>query len=293
MIYVALSVVCSVMLGFLFKLFPRYGVDSFQAIVVNYFTCVTCGWLLMGKFPIATQGIDAPWVPYAFALSIVFISGFNLAALTVRYFGVTIGQIMQKMSILITVPFAILAYHETSGVLKILGFLAALASIILVNLPTRTVSGINPTEAPRGARLLWIPILTWVLSGILEVLFVRVQKEGIIDPNDPSFITTVFGFAGVIGLLIATIGLAQGKMRFSWRNILGGILLGIPNFGSMLFMLRALGSGLEGSFVFPTVNVSIILVTTIGAVALFQERLSKINWVGIGLAVAAIALISG
>jgi drug/metabolite transporter (DMT)-like permease len=293
MIYVALSVVCSVMLGFLFKLFPRYGVDSFQAIVVNYFTCVACGWLLMGKFPIATQGIDAPWVPYALILGVIFISGFNFAAQTVRYFGVTIGQIMQKMSILMTVPFAILAYHESSGIGKIIGFLAALGSIILVNLPARTVSDATPKEAPRGTRLLWLPVATWLLSGILEVLFVKVQKENIIDPNDPSFITTIFGTAGVLGLIITIIGLIQGKLRFSWRNVAGGIILGIPNYGSMLFMLRALGSGLEGSFVFPATNVSIILVTTIGAVALFQERLSKINWLGIGLAVAAIALISG
>jgi multidrug transporter EmrE-like cation transporter len=39
-------------------------------------------------------------------------------------------------------------------------------------------------------------------------------------------------------------------------------------------------------------NVGIIVATTIGAVALFQERLSKLNWIGIGLAVTAIGLMS-
>jgi len=60
----------------------------------------------------------------------------------------------------------------------------------------------------------------------------------------------------------------------------------------MLFLLMALGSGLEGSFVFPVTNVGIIFITTIGAVWLFQERLSRLNWLGIALAVAAIGLIS-
>ncbi len=81
-------------------------------------------------------------------------------------------------------------------------------------------------------------------------------------------------------------------MTFSWRNVAGGIVLGIPNYGSMLFLLMALGGGLEGSFVFPVVNVGVIAVTTIGAVWLFHERLSGINWLGIALAIAAIALIS-
>ncbi|MCC7245465.1 MAG: hypothetical protein IT269_07295, partial [Saprospiraceae bacterium] len=61
---------------------------------------------------------------------------------------------------------------------------------------------------------------------------------------------------------------------------------------SMLFTLMALDSGLEGSFVFPVINIGIIVVTTFGAIALFHERLSKINWIGIALAVAAIALIA-
>jgi uncharacterized membrane protein len=60
----------------------------------------------------------------------------------------------------------------------------------------------------------------------------------------------------------------------------------------MLFMIMALGSGLEGSFVFPAINVSIIILTTIGAVALFQERLSRTNWIGIVFALTAITLIS-
>jgi drug/metabolite transporter (DMT)-like permease len=39
-------------------------------------------------------------------------------------------------------------------------------------------------------------------------------------------------------------------------------------------------------------NVGIILLTTIGAVTLFHEKLSPLNWLGIGFALGAIALIS-
>ena len=291
MFYLFLAVFCSVLLGFIFKLFVRFGVDSFQAIVFNYLTCFCCGWLHLGRFPVTNEHFDTPWMPYALVLGVIFISGFNMTALTVRYFGVTISQIMQKMSILMTVPFAVLVYGESSGFGKIAGFLLALTSIVLVNWPSG--KPMTPETSEKNAsRLLWLPILTWLLAGILEVLFVVVQKEGYTDMNDPTFIVAVFGSAGILGFAMAAWGWMNRRLVFSWKNVLGGILLGVPNYGSMLFLLWALNSGLEGSFVFPVTNVAIIVMTTIGAVALFQERLSRVNWIGICLAVVAIGLIS-
>jgi hypothetical protein len=45
MLFLLLSIVCSVLLGFMFKLYGKYGVVSFQAIVFNYASCVCGGWL--------------------------------------------------------------------------------------------------------------------------------------------------------------------------------------------------------------------------------------------------------
>lgn len=296
MFFLHLTALCSVLLGFIFKLFARFGIDGFQAIVFNYFTCFCCGWLQLGHFPVRERDFDSPWMPYALVLGLVFVSGFNMAALTVKHFGVTIGQIMQKMSILMTVPYAILAYQESAGVLKIGGFFCALASIVLVNWPEKnirgTTRGTTPSRAMNNNKLLWIPLATWILAGLLEVILVKVTHENLSDLSDPTFIITVFGTAGCLGLILALVGWISGRLRFSWKNVAAGVVLGIPNYGSMLFMLWALDTGLEGSFVFPVANVAIILLTTIGAVSLFQERLSRANWLGIGLAVTAIVLIA-
>lgn len=290
MLFLLLSVLCSTLLGFIFKLFPRFGVDTFQAIVFNYFTCVACATLHQGEFPIQKNDFGAAWMPYALGLGFVFISGFNCAALTVRYFGVTISQIMQKMTLMLSVPFAILWYSESAGAAKIAGVALALASIVLVNWPRQKADDAQPMA--RNAAFFAIPFLTWILAAVIDIVFIRVQNEGMIRFGDVSFISTVFGTAGTLGLAIALFGWATGRLRFSWRNVAAGILLGIPNYGSMLFILLALGSGMEGSLFFPLNNVGIILATTIGAVLLFRERLSVINWAGIAVAVAAIVLIS-
>ena len=260
----------------------------FQAIMFNYFTCVACGWVHSGRLPYTEADRGEPWMPFALLLGLIFVSGFNASGLTVRYFGVTISQVMQKMSILLTVPFAILVYNESSGALKLTGFLLALASIILVNWPKSAGERTNS----QGLGLFWIPLLTWVLAGVIEIIFILVQRGNMIVTGDPAFITTVFCTAALLGLLAAIVGWTTGRLLFSWRNVLAGIILGIPNYGSMLFMLMALGSGLEASLVFSLTNVGIILVTTIGAVWLFQERLSRVNWWGILLAMIAIIFIA-
>lgn len=288
MIYLFLSIVCSVLLGFIFKLFDRFRVHAFQAIMFNYFTCVACGWLHGGQLPYSAADRGEPWMPYALLLGVVFISGFNAAALTVRYFGVTVSQVMQKMSILLTVPFAILVYNESSGAFKLLGFALALGSIVLVNWPAEK----RQTTDQGGMGLLWVPLLTWVLAGVIEMVFVLVQHNRMVEPGNPAFITTVFATAGILGAVVSSIGWITGRLWFSWRNVAAGIVLGIPNYGSMLFLLLALGSGMEASLTFPLANIGIILATTIGAVWLFQERLSRINWWGIALALAAIVFIS-
>jgi len=293
MLYVVLAVLCSVLLGFIFKLFPRFGVDTFQAIVFNYITCVLCGWVHIGEFP-AHPGVGTfLWQPYAMMLGLVFVSGFNLAAQTVRHFGVTVSQIMQRMSILMTVPFAVLLYQESAGILKIMGILAAIGAIILSNWPKKNAAAQLPADGVVKKAWLWaIPFFTWLLAAVIEVTFLFLEKESYIQPGDVRFICTVFFTAGLIGMTVAGTGWIRGTMQFSWRNVLAGIILGIPNYGSMLFLLLALSSGMEGSFVFPVTNVAIILLTTIGAVSVFKERLSTINWAGVLLSVLAITLIS-
>lgn len=291
MVFLILALSCSVLLGFIFKLFARFQIDGFQAIVFNYATCFICGWVHLGQFPVQATHFDAPWMPYAGILGFVFVSGFNLAALTVRHFGVTIGQIMQKMSILLSVPFAVLVYYESAGFWKIIGFVFALCAIVLVNWPKKKTPEM-PNEASATPNLLWIPLGTWLLAGLLEILLVRVQKEHLTDMSNPTFIITIFGTAGLVGGMLAVLGWVTGRLRFAHRHVLAGIILGIPNYGSMFFMLRALDSGLEGSFVFPVANVGIIVATTIGAVTLFAEKLSRLNWLGIALAILAIGLMT-
>ncbi|MEJ2163763.1 MAG: EamA family transporter, partial [Robiginitalea sp.] len=81
--------------------------------------------------------------------------------------------------------------------------------------------------------------------------------------------------------------------RFNGRNLLGGLVLGIPNYFSVYFLLRALQfEGLNSASVFALNNVSIVMLTTLLGIFFFREQVRPKNWIGVGLAVVSILLIS-
>ena len=120
----------------------------------------------------------------------------------------------------------------------------------------------------------------------------KTNHENWLPDGDVRFISTIFGTAGLLGLGVVLGQFFMKKAQFSWKNVAAGIALGVPNYGSILFIFLALESGVEGSVFFPANNVGIIVASALLAVLFFREKLSRLNWLGVGLAVLAIVLIS-
>jgi len=283
-----LSIIFSTLLGVVFKLFGKYKIDIFQAIVFNYVTCVLVAWTDIGTFPLRMSSLQAPWFNWAILLGFLFIAGFNLAAQTVRYFGITTGAIMQKMSLGFTVFYSFWVMGENMNLYKGLGVAAAIFAIFFTNYPTK--------KTDQKAHIIdWkiaIPILTLVFAILIEIIFLVVEKRVATKSADPVFIATLFGTAAIIGILGLTTLTLAGKEKIKRKNILAGIVLGLPNYGSIYFMLKALGDNIDASVFFTLNNVGVIVFAAILAVFLFKDRFSKYQYFGLALSILAILLIS-
>lgn len=284
-----IAILTHTLIGFIFKLYPKYGVNTLQAIVVNYFVCVTMAGLTLGEFPIESNVYQTNWFPYALLLGCVFISGFNLTAYVFQKFGVTLTIIMQKMSLILTVPLAIWLYHEGFNGWKMAGMIAALLAIWFTNQPSKADQE-KVATLPRW--MLVLPILVLLVNFIIEGGLQFVEEEILGTSGDPKFVATLFGIAGTIGLFVVLGGYATGRLFFSWKNIVGGIVLGIPNFYSIYLILIAIGEGWDGSVFFPVLSVAVIALSALGAYLFFKEKLSTTNLVGVALAMLAIGLIA-
>lgn len=292
MIYLILSILSSTVLGFIMTWFEKYKVNPFQAVVVNYFTCVLTAWVTIGDFPIKQGFTELDWFPYAAGLSFVFITGFTTIGYTFQKFGITITTIMSKMSMLISVIFAIIVYNESLNFLKVIGILIAVAAIILTNLPHQE----STFKKKKIHKIFWLfPTLVLLFQAIIEIVLQYVELNILATgtSGDPAFVSTIFLGAGSIGAIVAMMGFISGRLQFSWRNIAGGVILGIPNYFSIYFLMKALGAGWEGSVVFPVNNVAIIALSAIiGGFLVFKEKYSALNILGIGLSMISILLIA-
>jgi len=174
LLYLLGSVLSSTVIALIFKAYQRYEVDSFQAIVVNYLVCVVVGSLLIWDFPVEAGFAQEAWFPAALVLGAIFISTFYTVALTVQNFGVTVAVVLQKMSIILSVIFAIWMYNESANALKITGIVLALAAVVLTNIPSDTE---ERRVQKRTLLTLLIPAYVFFACGAIEALLLYTARK--------------------------------------------------------------------------------------------------------------------
>lgn len=283
----AICVLTNVCIAAIFKLYPRYQVNTFNAIVINYTICLLLGSLLNAapSLPFNPTVISSPWFIYDVLLGVLFITGFNLTAFVIRNTGITLTTMMQKMSLILTVPVTVIGFSEPFGWLQGAGIALAVLSIVAIN-QRKGASFMHPGD--KASLLLFLVLL---FSSAIEVVLFYVERSGVVQDQHFAFTTHGFGCAAVIGWAIVLASKLKGPYPLTRRDVLGGIVLGIPNFFSIYLLLRMLNHGWNGAMMYPLVNVSVLLLSTLLALLAFGEKLQVRNWVGIGLAILAITMI--
>ncbi|TGE24679.1 hypothetical protein E5K00_05560 [Hymenobacter aquaticus] len=294
MLALFLSVLCSVCIVFIFKYFARFGVDTFQALIVNYGTCVVVGWLASGRPSLAPLLAGGPWLAAAVALGGLFIGTFYLVALTAQRVGVSAASVANKMSLILPVLFNLLVLRLSQRpytFINYAGMALALLAILLTALPRRASASAEGAAATPAAGW-WLPVLLFVSSGAGDSLLNFASSSLLPDAATRTLFPLVtFGTAGIIGLVLL---LSRGMQQpFAAKNLVAGFILGVPNYFSIYFLILALGNfGNDGAFVYPVANVATILLGAVGAGFLFREQLGARGRVGLATAVVALMLIS-
>ena len=285
MLDLALSILCSSLIFVIFKLFSVYKVETFYAIITNYVVACTMGLLLYQGDINVMEIPQKPWFWGTLTLGLLFIIVFNLMAATSQKLGVSVASVATKMSLVLPVLFGVYMYKEVLGPLRILGVLLALAAVYFASVKRNTTAfNINS---------LLLPFLVFVGSGAIDISLAYFQKEFITNVELPLFSATVFASAAILGSTYIILKSSKNQLKINFRNIIGGIALGVPNYFSIFFLLRALQNDtLNSASIFTINNVAIVMFSTLLGILLFQERLSLKNWGGIALAVISIILVA-
>ncbi len=285
MLDLALSVLCSSLIFVVFKLFSRYKVQTLYAIVVNYIVACGTGVIMYSKVGEFQSIFGQSWFLGTVVLGILFILVFNIMAKSAQLNGVGVTSIATKMSLVVPVVFALIVYRERLSTLQLLGIVLALVAVYLSAAKNKQIA-VNRSD-------LWLPLLVFLGSGIIDTSIKYMQDTYLMDEEFPLFSSTVFGAAAVSGICFVAYKSRQIPLKMSFKNIFGGIVLGIPNYFSVYYLLRALDNDqVNSASIFTLNNISIVLFTTLLGIMLFRETLNTKNWLGVALAVISIVLVA-
>lgn len=285
MLDLALSVLCSSLIFVVFKLFALYKVQTFYAIVTNYVVACLTGLILNPQPMVMAELTSQSWFIGSVALGVLFILVFNIMARSSQVNGVGVTSVATKMSLVVPVIFAVLYYKDVLSPWQVIGILLALVAVYLASVKSKGIHIEN--------NQLWLPFLVFLGSGIIDTSIKFIQEDYLNDGQYPLFSSTVFGGAALTGILFVGFRSIKSSFKINFKNILGGICLGIPNYFSIFFLLRALNNDtLNSSSVFTINNVAIVLFSTLLGIVLFREKLSAKNWLGVLIAALSIVLVA-
>ncbi|KQN38819.1 transporter [Pedobacter sp. Leaf41] len=281
MIYILLSICCSVTVAVLLKLAKRYQINIIQAVTINYFAALILCYIFF-KPDIIIVNASAPWSIYL-SLAVLLPSVFLLLAASIRNLGIVKTDIAQRLSLFIPILAAYFIFSEDFNQLKIIGLLVGFPAIFLTFL-RKTVQKENQGN--------WIyPLMVFIGFGVIDVLFKQIALYNLLPYTTSLFV--VFCLAFIVSLIIVIVLMIIRKIKIQLVNLACGLVLGLFNFGNILFYMKAHKAlSNNPSTVFAAMNMGVIVVGSLFGIIIFKEKLTKINYLGIVLALAAVIFIT-
>lgn len=288
-IFITIAILFFVSVFLIFRIFEKYKINNSQAIIVNYLVASIFSFLVYSGNTKLIDIVNQNWfIPTAF-LGTLFMISFLLYAISTQKAGMAITAVASKMSVVIPVFIGAYLYdYEHLSSIKIIGLIFALLSFYLIF----KQSGKEKIQWLK----IFLPILIFFISGADDTLMKYIReiyfKSSEMDLNSEIlFIGSLFSISFISGILILGLITIIKKDKIELKSLWAGIILGIANFFSALTMFKAMGY-FESSVFFPIFNVSIVSLSALIGIIFFKEKMSKINYIGLTLALLTILILA-
>jgi drug/metabolite transporter (DMT)-like permease len=285
--FLLLAILCSASLPLLFRAFEDWRVNLFWAIPANYFTCIVVGAVFAPAPLEAFELTSRPWFFLATLQGFVLAVNFYLLAHTAQRAGVSVAVLASRLSVAIPVILAFLLYGDSLNTMKVGGLITALSSLYLCT-ATGQVFGVTH---PGMRRVL--PILVFFLFGCHFTLLKFTQARYLDPSSYHLYVTTSFLFALITSVAMGLVKIFTAKISLRGHDLIAGGVLGLINYAAIYYLVEVLSlEGWQSSQLFPIYSVGVVTVSSLLAMALFKERLSKIRKLGLVVGLLAVALLN-
>ncbi|WP_291148841.1 DMT family transporter [Flavobacterium sp. UBA7680] len=278
MLFLVLSILCSVTVGVIFKITRKYNANPIQIIAFNYIMAISLCYFTFSP-DLNVVHADAPWNIYA-AIGVLLPIVFLFLFTSIKHMGIAKTDAAQRLSLFIPIIAAWLIFKEEFNSYKVIGLIIGFIALLFI---LKKQSGNDQNK--------WIyPAAVFIGFGIIDILFKQIALFTALPYTTSLFI--VFDISLAVSLLVVVYDVAAKRVKLNYKNILFGGLVGIFNFGNILFYLKAHKAFAENpSTVFAGMNMGVIVLGSLVGMLFFKEKLSKINILGLVLALIAIVFI--
>ena len=281
MIYLFISITCSVIVGVLLKLAKRYKISITQAVTWNYLFAIVLS-LFFFK-PDVTDFKIAEISPVYIALGFLLPGIFIILGLSVKTAGLARTDIAQRLSLIISLSAAYFLFREKFDSFKEIGLIFGFIAIFLILY--------RKNEQAANIKSWLYLLLVFGGFGVIDILFKMVSQITTIPYTTSLFY--IYSLAFILSLLYTLYLAARKQEKLQLVNFICGCILGFFNFGNILFYLKAHKAMADNpSTVFAAMNFGVIIAGTLVGVVIFKEKLSRINYLGLVSALIAILLIT-
>lgn len=278
MLFLVLSILCSVTVGVIFKITRKYNSNPTQIVAFNYIAALV---LCYFTYTPNLKEVDsnAPWNLYI-AIGVLLPVIFLFLVASIKHMGIVKTDAAQRLSLFIPILAAWFIFKEEFNTYKIIGIVIGFVALLFI---LRKQSENNQNK--------WIfPTIVLVGFGIIDILFKQIAIYTTLPY--PTSLFVVFCIALAVAILISVYEIGIKNVKLESKNILFGALVGIFNFGNILFYLKAHKAFAENpSTVFAGMNMGVIILGSLVGLLFFKEKLSKLNYIGLFLALIAIVFI--
>lgn len=280
MLELCLAILCSVSVGVLIKVARSKGIAIAQSIAVNYLVAITLCFVLL-KPDFKGQGIieivqTNPSAYLFFALGILLPTVFLIQAKALEFAGIIRTDAAQRLSLFLPVLAAFTLFGEAVTTNKLVALLLAFGA--LGCLLWKSNEGMA-----KGGKIAMISLaLVWLGYGVNDILFKQMAKTGSAFP-----LTLVISF--IFAACVMFIYLLLKRTQWHIPSVATGLLLGVLNFGNILFYIQAHQAMKDDpTLVFTGMNLGVICGGTLIGAFIFREKINKLNYLGVAIAVVAI-----
>ena len=276
MIFLILSILCSVSVSILLKVSRKKGIVIEQAVAVNYLVAVAWCMLLLQPDIQAWRSYLPSWWLFG-ALGVLLPVVFIIMAKAVDLAGIVRSDAAQRLSLFLPVLASFLWFGEQLAVNRLVGLVLAFVALfcLLWKPVTKKSSGSLMTNV---ALLLGV----WAGYGVIDILFKQLATTG------SAFSANLLVSFCLAGILMFGWLFSKGT-KWNAVSLIGGVLLGCLNFANILFYVRAHQAMSDNpTLVFAGMNIGVITLGTLVGAGFFKEKIHAINAAGIAIALVAI-----